>query len=108
MNDINDSTPHTASGAVTFTDVDLSDLDTSSIVTANTQVAATLANGDTLTTAEQAALLAGFTIDPAAHSNLNGTGSIGWHYTIADGALDFLGAKDQVTLTYTVQVSDGA
>ena len=38
-------------GAVTFTDVDLSDIETSSIT--NTQVGATLANGYTLTAAQQ-------------------------------------------------------
>ena len=48
-----------------------------------------------------------FTIDAATHSSLDGSGTIGWHYNIDDGALDFLGADDVVTLTYTVQVDDG-
>ena len=43
---------------MTFTDVDLSDHPTSSI--ANTQVAATLANGYALTDAEQTALVNAF------------------------------------------------
>src|SRR5262245_66644541 len=49
-----------------------------------------------------------FTIDAATtHSTTDGTGSIGWHYNINDSTLDFLGAHDQVVLTFTVQVSDG-
>ena len=90
---------------MTFTDVDLSDHPTSSI--ANTQVAATLANGYVLTAAEQTALVNAFTIDAASHSSTTGSGTIGWHYNIADSDLDFLGANDVVTLTYTVQVDDG-
>ena len=55
---------------------------------------------------EQDALLNAFTIDPATHSKSNGTGTVGWHYSIADSLLDFLGDNDQVALTYTVQVDD--
>ena len=96
-----------ASGTVTFTDVDLIDTETSSIVTANTQVDATLANGNTLTQGQQDALVNAFTIDAATHSTADGTGTIGWHYDISDSALDFLGANDVVELTYTVQTDDG-
>src|SRR5262249_30958959 len=97
--------PHSLSGAVTFTDVDLSDIESSAI--SNTQVAATLANGYTLSAAQRSALVSAFTIDAATHSTTDGTGSIGWHYNINDSALDFLGKNDQVVLTFTVQVSDG-
>ena len=38
---------------------------------------------------------------------MNGTGTVGWHYDISDGALDFLGDDDQLMLTFTVQVNDG-
>src|SRR5260221_380863 len=97
--------PHSLSGAVTFTDVNLSDIETSSIT--KTQVVATLANGYTLTAAQQSALVNAFTIDAATHSTTDGSGSIGWHYNINDLALDFLGKNDQVVLTFTVQVADG-
>src|SRR5260221_605607 len=97
--------PHSLSGAVTFTDVDLSDIETSAIT--KTQVVATLANGYTLTAAQQSTLVNAFTIDAATHSTTDGSGSIGWHYNINDLALDFLGTNDQVVLTFTVQVSDG-
>src|SRR5262249_16320875 len=79
--------PHSLSGAVTFTDVDLSDIETSSIT--NTQVVATLANGYALTAAQQNALVNAFTIDAATHSTTDGSGSIGWHYNVNDSALDF-------------------
>ena len=94
---------HHSSGAVTFNDVDLSD--ERSI--ANTQVSAVLAHGYALTAAQQNALVNAFTIGAASHSNITGNGSIGWHYDMADSALDFLGTDDVVTLTYTVQVADG-
>src|SRR4029077_11258170 len=99
-------TVHHQAGNVAFTDVDLSDIETSAVT--NRQVTtATLANGYTLTAAQQNALLNAFTIDAATHSQLDGTGTVGWHYDISDGALDFLGDTDQVTLTFTVQVNDG-
>src|SRR5262249_61974021 len=66
--------PHSLSGAVTFTDVDLSDIETSSIT--NTQVVATLANGYALTAAQQNALRHAFTIDAATHSTTDGSGSL--------------------------------
>ena len=97
---------HHQSGTVTFTDVDLSDIETGS-VTARQVTSATLANGYTLTMAQQNALLNAFTIDAATHSQANGTGTVGWHYDISDGALDFLGDTDQLTLAFTVQVDDG-
>ena len=95
---------HTVSGAVTFNDVDLSDLEASSIT--NTAVSPTLANGYALTTTQHDALVNAFSIDPASHDTVSGDGSIAWTYSISDGALDFLGANDVVTLTYTVQADD--
>ena len=37
-----------------------------------------------LTAAEQTALVNAFTIDAATHSTTDGSGTIGWHYNIAD------------------------
>ena len=75
--------------------------------TARQVTSATLANGYGLTAAQQNALLNAFTIDAATHSSVNGTGTVGWHYDISDGLLDFLGDDDQLTLTFAVQVDDG-
>ena len=99
-------TVHHQAGTVTFTDVDLSDVEAGS-VTGRQVTSTTLANGYALTPAQQDALLNAFTIDTATHSQANGTGAVGWHYDISDGLLDFLGDDDQVTLTFTVQVNDG-
>src|SRR6266567_1197792 len=99
------TTPDAASGAVTFNDVDLSDIEHSSFT--SKQVTATLANGYALTTAQQNALVNAFSIGSASHNTVSGDGSIAWQYSISDGALDFLGANDVVTLIYTVQVADG-
>ena len=100
------TTVHHQSDTITFTDVDLSDSETGS-VTARQVTGATLANGYTLTAAQQNALLNAFTIDAATHLQSDGTGMVVWHYDISDSALDFLGDDDQVTLTFTVQVNDG-
>src|SRR6185437_741306 len=67
---------------------------------------ATLANGYSLTTAQQTALVNTFSIGSASHDTVSGDGSIAWQYSLSDGVLDFLGAHDVVTLTYTVQVDD--
>ena len=92
-----------ASGAVTFTDVDLSDIETARSPTRWS--VASLANGYVLTPAEQTALVNAFTIGRAAITTAATARSAGT--TISDSALDFLGANDVVTLTYTVQVDDG-
>ena len=99
-------TVHHQSDTITFTDVDLSDIETSA-VTSRQVTSTTLANGFTLTAAQQNALLSAFSVEAATHSQANGTGTVVWHYDISDSALDFLGDDDQVTLTFTVQVSDG-
>ena len=100
-----ESGPESASGTITFTDVDLSDIETSSIT--KTTVSAVLANGYTLTTARAGRAGQRLHDRAATHSSVDGTGTIGWHYNIDDSALDFLGKNDVVTLTYTVQVDDG-
>ena len=92
---------HHSSGTVTFQDVDLSDGETSSSTLK--QLSATLANSYTLTSAQHDALVNAFTVDAATHSSVTGNGIINWHYDIADSAIDFLGASDQVVLTYTVR-----
>ncbi|HYC32775.1 MAG TPA: VCBS domain-containing protein, partial [Gemmatimonadales bacterium] len=77
-------------------------------VSAREITASTLANGYVLTAAQVADLKNAFTIDAAApFSSVTGQGSVAWSYAVADGALDFLGANDSVTLTFTVLVEDG-
>jgi VCBS repeat-containing protein len=90
-----------ATGSISFADVDLSDRPTASF--APTSVVP--GQGLILTEGQQAALSGAFSIAPAAGNTNNGT--IGWTYSIGEGALDFLAAGETVTLTYTITVDDG-
>jgi VCBS repeat-containing protein len=81
------------SGAVTFSDVDLNDTPQAAYDSA-TGLAFTLANGPTLTAAQQTALAAAF--------NVNAAGA----FAFTTASPDFLGADDVLTLNYTVVVTD--
>ena len=59
-------TVHHQSDTITFTDVDLTNVETSA-VSSRQVTSATLANGFTLTAAQQNALLSAFSVDPATH-----------------------------------------
>src|SRR5205085_616214 len=84
------ATADTAQGAVTFTDLDRTDSHTASFV------------------AGGAGYLGTFSLDPVSPDSTNGaTGSVGWHFSVVDGALDFLAAGQQLTQSYTVTVDDG-
>ncbi|AWN41722.1 hypothetical protein DK389_15910 [Methylobacterium durans] len=95
-----------AGGTITFSDTDLSDEHAASVLS-RAITATSLANGYSLTADQQAALTGAFSIGPAPSSSIDGSGSVAWTYAIADGALDFLGANDSVTLTFGVRVDDG-
>jgi VCBS repeat-containing protein len=98
------STP--ATGAIDFTDIDLTDLPTAKI----TDQAVTSLGADhstnltsSLTLDEIAALKSGLTLLPQAGLN---NGTVTWSYSIADGALDFL-AKDQTAkVVSTITITD--
>ena len=96
-----DAGPRSTSGSISFADVDLSDRPTASA--SFTSIAP--GQGLILTEAQEAALKAGFSIAPSA-GNTNG-GSVGWTYSVAESALDFLAAGEKVTLVYTITVDDG-
>jgi VCBS repeat-containing protein len=105
-----DADPADVTGTIEFTDVDLSDQPTASI-TNSVVTTANLANGYTLTQTQIDALLNAFSLDDASDgvtdSTFNdGVGGIGWTYDATNAAIDFLGATDQVVLTFTVQVDD--
>ena len=86
-------------GAITFTDLDLTDLPTATEVTQSVTTALTL------TAPQQAAIENAFTISAAGGNTNNGT--ISWDYTIADADLDFLAAGESVTVVFTITVDDG-
>ncbi|WP_456623991.1 VCBS domain-containing protein, partial [Bradyrhizobium sp. P5_C12] len=82
------NTPHTASGAVTFTDVDTLDSHTASFAP------------------QGGGYLGSFTLNTTNHDTGNG-GSIGWSFSVSDSALDSLQADQTLTQKYDVTISDG-
>ena len=103
---ITEGTTLTDSGSVTFTDVDLSDRPTASKAT--TSVAAKRADGTTtftLSSAQQSAIEAAFTITPAGTNTNDGTDT--WDYTITESVLNFLAKDETVTAVFTITVDDG-
>jgi fibronectin-binding autotransporter adhesin len=89
----------TASGAIHFTDIDLTDRPTASV----TSQSATWTGG-TLTSDQIHALEHAFSLAQLGNTN---NGTIDWTYAIADGALDFLAEGQTATVTSTVELADG-
>jgi VCBS repeat-containing protein len=79
------------SGALSFSDADANDLVTIS-ASYNTDA---VWSGGSLNAGQIAAITAGFTAD-----------SNSWDYTVANAALDFLGAGESITLSFTVTATD--
>ncbi len=95
------ATADTATGAVTFTDVDLSDHHTVSVtdVVASGTTSGLASHGDVL----------GWLTFGALHDT-TGTGLGGsdvWTFSAQDQSFDYLAYGETLTLTYTVQVDDG-
>nr|WP_283813808.1 VCBS domain-containing protein [Bradyrhizobium niftali] len=82
------NSPHTAFGAVTFTDVDTLDSHTASFAP------------------QGGGYLGTFTLDTTNHDTGNG-GAIGWSFSVSDGAIDYLQAGQTLTQKYDVTISDG-
>ena len=101
-----DANPTNATGTVTFDDADLSDVPTASITGAVVS-ATTLANGYELTAGQEAALLDSLVLGAVSFSDVDGSGSVGWTYSVTNAEIDFLGDDDVVELTFTVQIDDG-
>jgi T1SS-143 domain-containing protein len=78
-----------AAGMVNFTDVDL--IDTHSVTA--------IPQGNNY--------LGTFTPTLNADSGNGATGNVGWTFSVADDATDFLSAGEKLTQTYTVKVADG-
>jgi VCBS repeat-containing protein len=94
------------SGTIGFTDVDLTDRPTASITlqTATWLAADSTDLTQTFAVIDLNALKTGLSLDPA-DDNAN-SGSIGWTYSLADGAYDFLGADETATIVSTVTLDD--
>src|SRR6185436_8104856 len=82
------NTPHGASGAVTFSDVDTLDTHTASFL----QQA-----GDT-------SAVGTFSLDT---TNIDTGHSVGWSFSVDDSAIDYLQAGQTLTQPYDVTVNDG-
>ena len=98
--------PHTVSGTISFTDVDLTDRPVASA--AFTSYAYQNAAHDaslTLTAGQLDAVDATLTVVQAAGNTNNG--SANWTYSVPDSAFDFLADGEILTLTYTATVNDG-
>ena len=81
----------TDSGVLSFTDVDVND---AHIVSKSYNSDASWSGGS-LTAGEIATLIAGFTVD-----------SNSWDYSLANAAVQFLGAGETITLSFDVTVTD--
>ena len=80
----------TDSGMISFTDPDLTDTHTATVTGSSSS------NGTVL-----GMLSFAVTDDPMAAA-----GSVEWTYSVADGAVEFLGAGETVTETFTIEISD--
>jgi VCBS repeat-containing protein len=84
-------TVHAQGGTITYTDADLIDLHTASFVTGGVGYLGT------------------FTLDPTDIDDLifGGGGSVGWSFSVGDGALDYLNEDEFLIQTYDVTIDDG-
>ena len=98
--DTHDSaTPDTASGAITFSDADLTDTHDVEITSVNASGVLTgLANGTVQ--------LSWLSLGPLANSTDGVQGSKIWSFSAPDSYFDYLADGETVTLTYTVEVDD--
>ena len=97
-----DAAPANATGTITFDDVDLSDVPTASILAGASVTGGTAA----LSAGQAAALLDNLSLGVVT-DNPDGSGSVGWTYTVPNAEIDFLGAGETVELTFTVEIDDG-
>ncbi|MFB9263197.1 VCBS domain-containing protein [Bradyrhizobium erythrophlei] len=91
--------PDTATGAVTFTDVDLAD-------THSVTVAGVTESGVTSGLSDEATVLSWLTLGMLTDSTNGATGSQPWTFSALDKNFDYLAADQTLMLTYTIQVDD--
>ncbi|MVT65075.1 hypothetical protein GPL21_08135 [Bradyrhizobium pachyrhizi] len=91
--------PDTASGTVTFVDVDLSD-------THSVTVAGVTETGVTTGLPDQATILGWMSLGTLTDSTGGVTGSRAWTFSAADRNFDYLAVGETLTLTYLIQVDD--
>ncbi|WP_210183172.1 VCBS domain-containing protein, partial [Bradyrhizobium lablabi] len=95
----NSTAPDTASGAITFTDADLTD-------THAVKITGVSASGVKTGLANGAVQLSWLSLGPLTDSTDGVQGSKSWSFSAPDKYFDYLADGEAVTLTYTVQVDD--
>ncbi|XYL60585.1 VCBS domain-containing protein [Bradyrhizobium sp. DASA03076] len=92
-------------GTIDFTDIDLTERPTAKITHQDvTWLAADHTTALTLTPDEISALEHALTLQQTGNRN---NGTVGWSYSIADSALDFLGQGQTATVVSTITLDDG-
>ncbi|VIO68053.1 Endo-1,3-1,4-beta-glycanase ExsH [Bradyrhizobium ivorense] len=91
--------PDTASGTVTFTDVDLSD-------THSVTISGVTETGVTSGLPDEATVLSWLSLGALSDSTGGVTGSRDWTFSAADNSFDYLAVGETLTLTYTIEVDD--
>jgi VCBS repeat-containing protein len=87
-------------GSVAFADFDLSDSHTATVVSNRSSW-----TGGSLSLAQQNMLTSAFTL-PSALNEASGSGKQEWDFQTADANLDFIGAGQTVSVTYTLRIAD--
>ncbi|KST56679.1 hypothetical protein AO398_10455 [Methylobacterium sp. GXS13] len=93
-----------ASGSLHFTDPDLTDRPTASVLARTISALDASGHALNLTAAQTAVLERGFSI--GASGPIANAGSISWSYDLADAAFAFLGAGQTAVVTATIGVDD--
>ncbi len=98
-----DTDPAPVTGTITFEDADLIDTHTAVVLPGASVTGGTA----TLTAAQEAALLDNLSLGTVQDDTPgDGSGSVGWTYTVPNSEIDFLAAGETVEVTHTVAVSD--
>lgn len=92
-----------ATGSIAFTDIDLTDRPTATITHQDVTWLDSNHSPLTLTPDEISALETALSLQQTGKNN----GTVGWSYSIADGALDFLGQDQTVKVVSTITLNDG-
>jgi VCBS repeat-containing protein len=98
------TTLHTASGTISFTDVDLTDRPVASAAFTSYAYQSSADANLALTAGQLDAVDAPLTVVQAVSNTNNGSAS--WTYSVPDSAFDFLADSEILTLTYTATVND--
>ncbi|WP_445219535.1 VCBS domain-containing protein [Bradyrhizobium sp. Pa8] len=101
-----DPTPAAATGSIDFKDIDLTDRPTAEITGQSVTWFDTDGTTHLALTGQEAALEHALTL--LSQTGNKNNGAIGWTYSVADGALDFLGKDQTAKIVSTITLDDHA